>query len=143
MSTTLLKFGNKVVGAMSLPPSLCLWYWLWAGIYLLKYRFLYVKSLVFHASINFQVKILIRVQYTFLSVILEKILSLIAVLVHYIRKRFSESSQNFWSRQDKIIEIQFLLKVHLYRFISSPVLYTNSKYVSHVWTVIHVPVRRI
>ena len=26
-NTSLLKFGNKVVGAMSLPPFLCLWYY--------------------------------------------------------------------------------------------------------------------
>ena len=27
VNTSLLKFGNKVVGAMSLPPFLCLWYY--------------------------------------------------------------------------------------------------------------------
>ena len=103
---------------------------------LLKYRFFYVKSFVIHASINFQFCDFDTSQYAFF-IILDKILSWIAVSERYIRKRFSDSSQI--CGQTKTRQLKFIVIVYVYlcgNFLSSPVLYTNSKYLNNVWTVL-------
>ena len=53
------------------------------------------------------------------------------------RQRFSESSQIFG--QAKTRQLNFIVIVNIHscgKFLSSPVLYTNSKYISFVWTVV-------
>ena len=96
---------------MSLALFLCLCCWLWAGMYLLKYRFLF-KSFVFHASIVFNLQFdTCSVHFSFVFL---EILFAIAVLERYIRKILFEWNLNFWSRQDYPLEILVLSK---YSFI--------------------------
>ena len=91
---------------MSLAPFMCLCCWLWAGMHLLKYRFL-SNYIVFHYSISFYlIHDLTHVQYGFLFVFLEIFFFDSCVRVIYIK--FSDSSLNFYSRQDKILEILIL-----------------------------------
>ena len=97
---------------------------------LLKYRFFYVKSRLFHTSINFQIfnfATLIRAQYTFLFANLEKMFSLIAAEGRCMRKTFSKSSQI--CAQSKKNLLKFIVIVNVYycvKFLSSSVVHTNT-----------------
>ena len=56
---------------------------------------------------------------------------LIAVIERYIRKRFSESSLNFWSRQEKTLEILVLSEYSFIRiFFQSSVMHMTIVYAS-------------
>ena len=66
-----------------------------------------------------------------LLVCLSSDLFLIAVIERYIRKRFSESSLNFWSRQEKTLEILVLSKYLFIRiFFHSSVMHMTTVYAS-------------
>ena len=60
---------------------------------------------------------LISVQYALLFVILEKILSLIAVLRALYKKKLLWVKSNLWSSQDKTIEIYSYIECLLMRII--------------------------
>ena len=89
----MLRLGNKDVLIMYLLQFLCLWCWLWASMYRWNTDYFMPNLLCFMAQLIFNFTTLTHVQYAFLFVILEKILSLIGVWECYIWKSFSESSQ--------------------------------------------------
>lgn len=91
-------------------------------IFTVEIEILYVKSsMCFMLQLIFKFTTLIRVQYAFSFIILEKFFSFTAVWEGYIRKNFSESSR------DKKIETYSRSKcLCMWKVLSSPVLYTNT-----------------
>ena len=104
---------------------------------LLKYRLYCVKALVFHASVNFQFynfdacSVNLLVCHSRESFVFDNCLRAL------YKEKILWVKSNLWSSQEKTIEIQSHSEcLFMLNFLSSPVLYTKSKYVSYVWTVL-------
>ena len=120
---------------MSVYPCSCFFEDDFEQICIVEIEILCVKSLVFNASNDVKFYDFDTCQYFFFFVILENILSLIAIQECYIRESFSKSSQICGLTKTR--ELNFIVIVNICgKFLSSPVLYTNSKYISYVWTVL-------
>ena len=112
------------------------WCWLWANIYLWNRDSFMSNLLYFVLQLIFYLKSLIqRIKIYFKSIL--SLWVFFVILEHYKRKSFSKSSQI--CGQVKTRQLKFKVIVNIYsrvKFLSSPALYTNSKYVSYVSTVL-------
>ena len=163
--TFLLKLSDRETGAVSLCLFSSVYCWVWMHICLnsavrmhgmsvcpccyvfgaefeqtciAEIEILWVKSLVFHASIHVKFEDILRVSTPFFCHSRENFVFDSHLRALY-KKKLLWVKLNLWSRQDNTIEF-YSYSEYLFMwktFLSSPVLYTNSKYVSYVYVTIN------
>ena len=123
---------------MSVCPCSCVFGADFEQICIAEIEILCVKSLVFHASIDVKFYDFYTGQYAFFCHSSQNFVFDSHLRALYKKKHLRVNS-SLWSSQDYTVkfysysEYLFMWKT----FLSSPVLYTNIKYVSYVWTVLY------
>ena len=132
----MLRRSSTNVLIMYLTLFLCLSWWLWASMYCWNTDSFMSNLLCFMLQLVYSFTTLIRVSTTSFCHSRENFVFDSRLRALY-KKKLLWIKSNLWSSQLKTRELKFIVVVIIGlcgKFLSSPVLYTNSKYVSYVWT---------